>query len=156
MGLFSFIKGAGKKIFGKKEAATVNAASTEVVGPSKEDLLKAEIANLGLPIENLDIDLSEKVTVFGQTQTNEEREKVILALGNVDCIGCVEDMITVANPEPEATFHVVESGDTLSKISKKVYGDPMKYNAIFEANKPMLEHPDKIYPGQTLRIPALA
>lgn len=66
----------------------------------------------------------------------------------------MEDEITVTNPEPEATFHVVQSGDTLSKISKDVYGDPMKYNTIFEANKPMLEHPDKIYPGQTLRIPA--
>lgn len=157
MGLFSFIKGAGKKIFGKKEETkTANANSSEMVGPSREDLLKAEIANLGLPISNLDIDLSEKVTVYGQTTTNAEREKVILALGNVDCVGCVEDMITVTNPEPEATFHVVKAGDSLSKISKEVYGDPMKYNAIFEANKPMLEHPDKIYPGQTLRIPPMA
>ncbi|MCL4157365.1 UNVERIFIED_CONTAM: hypothetical protein GTU68_043341 [Idotea baltica] len=77
-------------------------------------------------------------------------------MGNIDCIGCVEDNISVRNPEPEAIFHVVEAGDSLSMISKKVYGDPMKYNAIFEANKPMLEHPDKIYPGQTLRIPPLA
>ncbi len=157
MGLFSFIKGAGKKIFGnKEEAKTTNTTSPEMMGPSREDLLKAEIANLGLPIQNLDVDLSEKVTVYGQTETNAEREKVILALGNVDCVGCVEDMITVTNPEPEATFHVVKSGDSLSKISKEVYGDPMKYNAIFEANKPMLEHPDKIYPGQTLRIPPMA
>ena len=156
MGLFSFIKGAGKKIFGKKEEATTSSTTPEIMGPSKEELLKAEIASLGLPISNLDVDLSEKVTVTGTTETNADREKVILALGNVDCIGCVEDMITVNNPEPEATFHVVKSGDTLSKISKEVYGDPMKYNAIFEANKPMLDHPDKIYPGQTLRIPANA
>jgi LysM repeat protein len=154
MGLFSFIKGAGKKLFGKKEETTTSSGTQEMVGPSKEELLMAEITSLGLPIQNLDVDLSEKVTVFGQTETNADREKVILALGNVDCVGCVEDMITVTNPEPEATFHVVKSGDTLSKISKEVYGDPMKYNAIFEANKPMLDHPDKIYPGQTLRIPA--
>lgn len=153
MGLFSFIKGAGKKLFGKKEAAPA-ATSTEAAAPSKTDLLKAEIARLGIPVSNLDIEISEMITVNGETATNADREKVILALGNVDCIGCVEDNISVTNPEPEATFHVVESGDTLSKISQKVYGDPMKYNAIFEANKPMLEHPDKIYPGQTLRIPA--
>ena len=64
-------------------------------------------------------------------------------------------------PEPDATetptanFYTVKKGDTLSKISKEAYGDPNKYNAIFEANKPMLKHPDKIYPGQVLRIPPL-
>ena len=47
-------------------------------------------------------------------------------------------------------------GDTLSAIAKEFYGDANKYPVIFEANKPMLSHPDKIYPGQKLRIPALA
>ena len=47
------------------------------------------------------------------------------------------------------------SGDSLSKIAKEQYGDAMKYPAIFEANKPMLTDPDKIYPGQVLRIPPL-
>ena len=56
--------------------------------------------------------------------------------------------------EDKVTFHKVESGDTLSAISKKVYGDANKYNIIFEANKPMLSDPNKIYPGQMLRIPA--
>ena len=56
---------------------------------------------------------------------------------------------------PKATFYTVQSGDTLSKIAKEHYGDAMKYPVIFEANKPMLEHPDKIYPGQQLRIPPL-
>ncbi len=56
---------------------------------------------------------------------------------------------------PKATFYTVQSGDSLSKIAKAHYGDAMKYPAIFEANKPMLEHPDKIYPGQVLRIPPL-
>ena len=46
-------------------------------------------------------------------------------------------------------------GDTLSKIAKQHYGNAMKYPVIFEANKPMLEHPDKIYPGQVLRIPPI-
>ena len=147
MGLFSFIKGAGKKIFGKKKEA---AAPVEL---SKTDALKAEIVRLGLPISDLNVEISEMISVSGTTMTNADREKVILALGNVENIGCVDDNITVTNPEPEAKFHIVKSGDTLSKISKEVYGDAMKYNTIFEANRPMLDHPDKIYPGQTLRIP---
>ncbi len=149
MGLFSFIKNAGKKLFGKKEEAVTVATA------SKTDLLKAEVARLGIPVSNLTVEVSEMVTVSGITDTNADREKIILAMGNIDNIGAVEDNITVTNPEPEATFHVVQSGDTLSKIAKEVYGDPMKYNIIFEANRPMLDHPDKIYPGQTLRIPAL-
>lgn len=52
-------------------------------------------------------------------------------------------------------MYTVQKGDTLSAIAKKHYGDASKYNAIFEANKPMLTHPDKIYPGQVLRIPKL-
>ncbi len=151
MGLFSFIKGAGAKLFKKKaEEAPV----VEAITLSKTDALKAEIGRLGLPVSDLSVDLSDHVMVTGITTTNAEREKIILALGNVEGIGSVSDMISVTNPEPESTFHEVKSGDTLSKISKQVYGDPMKYNAIFEANQPMLSHPDKIYPGQILRIPS--
>ncbi len=151
MGLFSFIKNAGKKLFGKKEAE----AEVEVKPIDKADLLRAEVARLGIPVSDLNIVISDMVTVSGTTDTNADREKLILAMGNVDNIGCVQDNIEVTNPEPEAVFHVVESGDTLSKISQAVYGDPMKYNIIFEANRPLLQHPDEIYPGQTLRIPAL-
>lgn len=154
MGLFSFIKNAGKKLFGKDEKE-VTPTPGPSAPPTKTQLLKAEIDRLGIPVSGLDVSISEMVTVSGTTATNADREKIILAMGNIDCIGCVEDNIVVTNPEPEAKFHVVKSGDTLSKISKEVYGDPMKYNVIFEANKPMLEHPDKIYPGQTLRIPAV-
>jgi nucleoid-associated protein YgaU len=53
-------------------------------------------------------------------------------------------------------MYTVKSGDTLSAIAKEQYGDAMKYPQIFEANKPMLENPDKIYPGQVLRIPPLS
>ena len=56
---------------------------------------------------------------------------------------------------PDVTY-TVQAGDTLSKIAKEYYGDANKYPAIFEANKPMLSHPDKIYPGQNLIIPAQA
>lgn len=59
------------------------------------------------------------------------------------------------SPAPEAQYHDVVRGDTLSAIAKKYYGDASKYPKIFEANKPMLSDPDKIYPGQKLRIPPL-
>ena len=55
--------------------------------------------------------------------------------------------------EAASRFYTVQSGDTLSKIAREFYGDAGKYPRIFEANKPMLKDPDKIYPGQMLRIP---
>jgi nucleoid-associated protein YgaU len=151
MGLFSFIKNAGKKVFSREAAAPALTAEQE-----KIKALEGTIAELGIPVSELKIELAEQVIVSGATGTNADREKLILALGNVDGIGAVADNINVLNPEPESIFHEVKSGDSLSKIAKEVYGDPMKYNAIFEANKPMLSHPDKIYPGQILRIPPQA
>ena len=50
--------------------------------------------------------------------------------------------------------YVVQAGDSLSKIAKREYGDANKWNRIFEANKDILKDPDKIFPGQTLKIPA--
>jgi nucleoid-associated protein YgaU len=64
----------------------------------------------------------------------------------------VDDQMTVAQSAPAATFYEVKAGDSLSKIAKSVYGDANAMK-IFEANKPMLTDPNKIYPGQQLRIP---
>ena len=152
MGLFSFIKNAGSKLFKKKEKADV---AVETIELSQEETLKQEVSRLGIPVNGLNIDLGQAVIVEGTTDTNANREKIILALGNVEGVAAVDDRITVTNPEPEADFYEVKKGDSLSKISKAYYGDPMKYNTIFEANQPMLDHPDKIYPGQVLRIPKL-
>tara|TARA_Y100000385_G_scaffold289062_1_gene357379 strand:+ start:819 stop:1265 length:447 start_codon:yes stop_codon:yes gene_type:complete len=148
MGLFSFIKNAGKKVFGKKEAEPTGEEA-------RITALKGAVTQLGIPVDNLRIDLAQQVIVEGSTDNNADREKVILALGNVEGVGAVADNIEVRNPEPESTFYEVKKGDYLSKIAKEVYGDPMKYPVIFEANKPMLKDPDEIYPGQILRIPAL-
>ncbi len=148
MGLFSFIKGAGKKVFGKK-------APKPTEEEAKIAALTSAVTQLGIPVDGLKIDLAQQVIVDGATDTNADREKVILALGNVEGVGAVADNIVVRNPEPESTFHEVKSGDTLSKIARDVYGDAMKYPAIFEANKPMLKDPNEIYPGQILRIPPL-
>ena len=80
---------------------------------------------------------------------------MVLVVGNTKGVASVDDRITVAVKTQEAQFYTVVSGDSLSKIAKEFYGNTMKYPVVFEANKPMLSHPDKIYLGQVLRIPSL-
>ncbi|MGE5355032.1 MAG: peptidoglycan-binding protein LysM [Deltaproteobacteria bacterium] len=151
MGLFSFLKNAGAKLFGKK--AEKNDEESKI---DKIIALKQAVLGLELPITNFDVDIDgDNVKVFGQVESQEVREKVILTLGNVEGVATVTDEIEVIVPEPEAVFYEVKSGDSLSKIAKAHYGDAMKYPLIFEANKPMLTDPNLIYPGQVLRIPAL-
>jgi nucleoid-associated protein YgaU len=158
MGLFSFLKSAGEKLFGSKPAPVpasvpeVDAAAIE--RERKISAMQSYLMGLGLQVENLDLDLEgDKVTVYGQVNTQADKEKLILALGNVEGIASVDDRVSVLNPEPEADMYEVKSGDSLSKIAKQFYGDPMRYPEIFAANQPMLKHVDKIYPGQMLRIP---
>ena len=154
MGIFSFIKAAGKKLFGKKDKAPEQTQEVQVSPEQRKiNALENEIKSMGIPVSNLSLDLGEAVSISGVTATNADREKLILTLGNVEGITAVTDNLEVTNPEPEAVFYTVKSGDTLSKISQTQYGDAMKYNTIFEANTPMLKHPDEIYPGQVLRIP---
>ena len=164
MGLFSFIKDAGAKVFGigkttaeeKAEAALEEAAKVAAQNERASQRLINVIGDLGLEVENLCVSINGDVATLNGTAKNQEtREKVILVVGNTAGIAGVEDEMAVEIEEPVATFHTVERGDTLGKIAKKVYGNAMKYPVIFEANKPMLTHPDKIYPGQVLRIPPL-
>jgi len=103
----------------------------------------------------LDGDDNEIAIVTGKAATQIDKEKAVLVVGNHEGIAAVDDRMTVADPAAESRYHTVVSGDTLSKIAKSYYGDPMKYPEIFEANRPMLSDPDLIYPGQMLRIPAL-
>jgi nucleoid-associated protein YgaU len=95
------------------------------------------------------------VHVSGKVNDQATKEKVILCCGNVAGVEKVEEDLTVREQAPASRFHTVQKGDTLSKIAQQVYGDANKYQAIFKANKPMLKHPDKIYPGQSLRVPPL-
>ncbi|WP_271855731.1 peptidoglycan-binding protein LysM [Patiriisocius marinus] len=164
MGLFSFIKNAGAKVFGigkttEEEAAEAKMEAAEVAKANDQragQRLINHINDLDLGIEDLFVSIEgERATINGTAKTQEAAEKAILIVGNTAGIAEVSDEITVEEEVPVAVFHTVVSGDSLSKIAKKVYGDAMKYPVIFEANKPMLEHPDKIYPGQVLRIPNL-
>jgi nucleoid-associated protein YgaU len=141
MGLWSFAKAAGKALFGgPAEAAT-----------PEPEALKKEISDLGLDTTGVEIKVEgEKVIVEGNAVSAEMKEKIILAVGNVAGVSEVEADVTEG---PEPVFHTVVKGDTLSAIAKKTLGNANRYNEIFEANRPMLTHPDKIYPGQMLRIP---
>ena len=159
MGLIEFVKEAGAKL-GLGRSAEEKREEAEVAESieesTKANALWHQVRNLGLQIEDLNVQFDDGIaTVRGQTETQEEREKVVLAIGNVEGVAGVDDQITVVAPEPAATFYTVVSGDTLSKISQEHYGNAMKYMVIFEANRPMLENPDLIYPGQVLRIPPL-
>ena len=149
MGLFSFIKNAGAKVFGIGKTTAEEASE-------KAAKLANAVETLGFEVEDLNIEVEDdSATVWGQANSQETREKVVLVIGNTEGIASVDDRMTVEIEEPKAQFHTVVSGDYLSKIAKKYYGDALKYPVIFDVNKPMLTHPDKIYPGQVLRIPSL-
>ena len=148
MSLFSFLKDAGEKILDALTPDKAEANSEALTKHVRDALTGIDTSKIQIKVEG------EKVIATGEAATQEEKEKILLALGNVAGISGVDDQITVTGPiAAGAEFVTVEKGDTLSAITKRFYKDPNKYNKIFEANKPMLKHPDKIYPGQVLRIP---
>jgi nucleoid-associated protein YgaU len=144
MSLFSFVKEAGTKLWESLVGQEAQAAES----------LTEHVKQVGLGNPNIQVTVEgEKVIAKGEVATQEEKEKILLALGNVAGVSEVDDLITVATPAAAARFVTVKKGDTLSAIAKAEYGNANLYPKIFEANKPMLTHPDKIYPGQVLRIP---
>jgi nucleoid-associated protein YgaU len=156
MGLLSFIKDAGEKLLGHKPEEVAAAPNVEELQNAAADAIKTYVGTQGIDTSGLTIAFdatSSSVTASGEAPDQATREKIILCCGNVKD---VNDNLTVAAAADESQWYDVVSGDNLSKISKQFYGDPNKYNAIFEANKPMLKSVDLIYPGQKLRIPPLA
>jgi nucleoid-associated protein YgaU len=155
MGLFSFIKNAGKKlgIGGDDDAPDAEA-------------VKKELASHDLGTDKVDVAVEgDKIVLTGVVKDQSAFEKAVVAVGNTLGISKVEaselkvvDAAT-ATPAPAKTpvFYTVKKGDNLWKIAEAQYGKGKgaKNTVIFEANKPMLTHPDKIYPGQVLRIPDL-
>ena len=141
MGIFDFVKSAGKKLgFGDDEAPTAEA-------------LKKEIDSHGIGSEAVTVEVEgDKAIIKGDVSDQTALEKIIVAAGNITGISKVETQVSAVD-EKEPVLHTVAKGDTLWKIAQKHYGNGSRYTAIFEANKPMLSDPDKIYPGQVLRIP---
>jgi nucleoid-associated protein YgaU len=164
MGMFSFIKEAGEKLFGIGEAKAAEVAAKANPTPVNVDTANAAaakaianyVAKMNLTADGLDIGFdgaSGTVIVQGMAADQETKEKILLCCGNVAGVEHVQDQLGVVSAEADPVFYTVVRGDTLSKVSKEFYGNANLYNKIFEANKPMLSHPDKIYPGQMLRIP---
>lgn len=144
MGIFDFIKSAGKAIGigGKDEVPSA-------------DALKKELDSHALGTEAVSIEVKgDKAIIRGDVSSQEVLEKAIIAIGNTAGIAKVEAEVKVPDAK-EPVFYTVKKGDNLWKISEHFYGSGTKHAVIFEANKPMLSHPDKIYPGQVLRIPDL-
>ncbi|MBK7793309.1 MAG: peptidoglycan-binding protein LysM [Betaproteobacteria bacterium] len=167
MGLLDFVKDAGEKLFGigkakaamqEVAAAPADEAKIKAANDAAADAIMDYIKSQNLSATGLTVTFdaaSSTVSVFGVAPNQATKEKIALCCGNVSGVVAVNNMMSVDQSEPEATYYTVVAGDTLSKISKNAYGDPNKYQKIFEANTPMLGHPDKIYPGQVLRIPPL-
>lgn len=163
MGLFDFVKNAGAKLFGKGKTnpAWADADGNPTMSAEEMDLAKADelltaVQKYSFPIDSLYVAVEgDLATIAGKTNDVAAKEKAVLVCGNVEGIAQVNDQIELI-VENASKFHTVVSGDSLSKIAGTYYGDVMKYPVIFEANKPMLKHPDEIYPGQLLRIPPMA
>ncbi|MCR5257161.1 MAG: peptidoglycan-binding protein LysM [Desulfovibrio sp.] len=145
MGLISFFKEAGEKIFGGGKA-------------NAEDL-KKNLDELGLDTKDLQVEVEgDQVVLKGTAKDQETLEKAVLQVGNKAGIATVKtDDVKIEQPADECQYHTVGRGDSLWKLAEKYYGKGKgpKYTVIFEANKPMLKDPDKIYDGQVLRIPPL-
>ncbi|TDN46750.1 peptidoglycan-binding protein LysM [Scandinavium goeteborgense] len=148
MAFFDFIKHAGEKIWSTTDASTAD----------KITKLKEHISAPGFSgTENIVVAINddESVTLSGTVPDQETKNKIIVMVGNVEGISGVNDNLKPGQTGQESHFYTVVKGDTLSVIARNVYADSGKYKLIFEANKPMLLNPDKIYPGQKLIIPAL-
>ncbi len=138
MGILSFLSNAGKKLFGK--------------GDDAQELKKEISAGLdSADVENFNVSVDNGKVVLSGDAPQEVLEKAALIAGNVEGVSTVE--VAGVRDDSEAHYYTIVKGDSLSKIAKKIYGDPMKYKIIFEANREVIKDPDLIYPGQKIRIP---
>jgi len=146
MGLFDFVKDVGRQIFDTDDEAADNI---------KQHL---EIKTSGL--SNLTVEFDDGVaTICGDCKNQAVRDQAVLIAGNIKGVEkVVADDLKAPPPPPEepeekAEFYEIVSGDTLGGIAKKFYGSAGKYIKIFEANREIIKDPNKIYPGQKIRIP---
>ena len=144
MGLFDFARNIGKKLFGKEEEAPA--------------AIKQHIEEDNPGVNNLQVQVKDGVaTLTGQAQSAEALEKAVLMTGNALGIDKVQaDQMSIADGSKvggDDEFYVIQKGDTLWKIAEKAYGDGSKYNRIVEVNREVIRDPNKIFPGQKIRIP---
>ncbi len=150
MSVFDFVANVGHKLFsGKEDPAATIKKTIEADNPG--------IENLGVEFVN------SFVTLSGTAISVDAIEKAVLMAGNIDGVGRVVSNIEVngsssSNAEGQtqtvggSTFYTIKSGDSLSAIAKQFYGDSSKFQKLFEDNREVIKHPDKIFPGQQIRI----
>ena len=141
MGLLSFAKGIGKKLFNNEAEAAENITSY-----IEED-------NPG--VDNMQVTVKDGVaSISGEAKSAEALEKAVLMAGNVKGVSEVRsDDVTAPAATEKIEYYEIVSGDTLSAVAQKYYGKASAYMRIFEANREVIKDPDKIYPGQKIRIP---
>jgi nucleoid-associated protein YgaU len=140
MGLFDFVANIGKKIF-----ASEAEAAEKIMGYFSSD-------NPG--VNDFQVTVKDGVaTISGEAASAEAKEKAILMVGNLQGVSQVNADKLTAPPSGKVDYYVIMSGDTLSAIAKKFYGQGSAYPRIFEANREVIKDPDLIYPGQKIRIP---
>ena len=145
MGLFDFAKNIGKKLFGDDD------------DPAEKIQAHIEDANPG--VKNLQVEVKDGVaTIKGDADSPDALEKAILMAGNAMGIEKVEAAEATVSGQSaqlgaDEEFYIIEKGDSLWKIAEKAYGNGSKYTAIFDANREVIVDPDKIFPGQKIRIP---
>jgi nucleoid-associated protein YgaU len=146
MGLLDFARDVGRRLFDTDEEAADNI---------KQHL---EIKLSG--IKNVAVEFDDGVaTVCGDCDNQAVKDRAILLAGNVQGVERVvaDDLKVAEAPQekkaPDDTFYEIVSGDTLGGIAKKFYGNASQYVRIFEANRDIIDDPNKIYPGQKIRIP---
>jgi len=141
MGLYDFAKDMGKKLFEKDDdpAAKIQ-ESIEANNPG--------ITDLGVAYNDGNVNLS------GKADSAEAVEKAVLLAGNVKGVTDVKiDNMDAPAPALEVFYYTIASGDSLSKIAKKLYGNAMDYPKLFLANREVIKDADLIYPGQKIRVP---
>ena len=145
MGFLDFVKDAGRQLFDTDAEAADNIRQF------------IDIKTSG--IKNLDVQFDDGVaTICGDCPNEATRNSAIMIAGNVKGVEkVVADGLTFPEPKEEEKekFEVYEivSGDTLGGIAKRYYGNASQYTRIHEANKELISDPNKIYPGQKIRIP---
>ncbi len=140
MGFFDFVASIGNKLFNRTEDAA--------------DKIKDHIEEQNPGIKDLNVEFEEGVVkLSGISDTAEAAEKAVLMAGNVNGVTKVISEIKAPPPTEKVEFYVIESGDTLSGIAKKYYGNASMYPKIFEANREVIKDPNKIFVGQKIRIP---
>lgn len=142
MGLFSFVGDIGNKIFGSDD-------------DDAAEKIKANIESSNPGVTNLAVSYNDgEVGLSGEAVSAEAKEKTVLMAGNMESVSAVDaDKLNAPAPTVEVEYYTIVSGDTLYAIAKKFLGDGNKYPDIFEANREVIQDPDKIFPGQVIRIP---